>query len=252
MNILPKKKWHVRTKENMARVRRDEAAAAAAEESRLERVKLAEQERRVELLKAKQDQFKSVKSEGATEYSEGLSSTFSDRAALKGEATASTSRLTSSSASGQDGLASSSNIGQGQASKHLNFFEELEQQERSNMASVNKEYQAEKKAEQHAWESKMGIMKKFAEDTNEITGTKHWWESIERIKPEEEQPKKKTKEHKVEKKEKKKKKKRKRRYSSSSDEDSAEAKKKRLQAMREERIRREEAEKQREAKFVKR
>lgn len=120
MNILPKKKWHVRTKENMARVRRDEAEAAKKEESRLERVKLAEQERRLQKLRStttddvKEDSTKKDPSSSTVEPS---------------------------------------------TSKHINFFEELEQQERKNMTSDNKDYQAEKKAEQHAWESKMGKKK---------------------------------------------------------------------------------------------
>lgn len=47
MNILPKKRWHVRTKENVARVRRDQKQAEEMKTANLNRALISEREFKV-------------------------------------------------------------------------------------------------------------------------------------------------------------------------------------------------------------
>ncbi|KAE9421266.1 hypothetical protein Angca_004939, partial [Angiostrongylus cantonensis] len=140
MNILPKKKWHVRTKENIARVRRDEKEAAEREQQRLERAIAAENERRLEALRAQ-----------AAKRNADM-----EPFALRGPSDASISTSTG----------------------HVNLFQELELAERQNFGQGNKEYQEEKRKEQAELDSKMGIQKYFAEGTNELNKVQEWYTKI--------------------------------------------------------------------------
>ncbi|CAD6196283.1 unnamed protein product [Caenorhabditis auriculariae] len=140
MNILPKKKWHVRTKENVARVRRDEAKAAEEEQRRLDRQILAQNERRLNLLRDKAE---------------------TRMADMFGVASSSTKDVSISNESG-----------------HVNLFQDLEREERKNLAGGNKEYDEEKAREKKEWESKMGIQVYLADGSSELDKKGAWYEKM--------------------------------------------------------------------------
>ena len=141
MNILPKKRWHVRTKDNIARVRRDEAKAAEEERERQRRVKLADQEARMSLLRG-------MANDRMTE---------SQRQELK---------------SLEDKPQASTSVAE---QGHVNFFSDLEV---DSGLQGNKEREAELKKEQEEYEKKVGYLTYLGQDTHELNGSRPWWEKL--------------------------------------------------------------------------
>ncbi|CAI5437697.1 unnamed protein product [Caenorhabditis angaria] len=145
MNILHHKSWHVRTKANMQRVRRDEAKAAEEEQRILDRQIQAENERRIGVLRQRAEQK--------------VNSLFGE---------------SSSEAAGT----SSRDVCISDETGHVNLFQDLEREERKNLGTGNKEYEEEKAKEKREWESKMGIQVYFAENTNDLDKKKEWYETM--------------------------------------------------------------------------
>ncbi|VDK71807.1 unnamed protein product [Onchocerca ochengi] len=140
MNILPKKKWHVRTKENVARVRRDQKKAKEQEEAVVARAQLAEQEYKVNLLRQNVGRIETI-------YAAG-----------KSGADDNNERFTSS--------------------EHVNLFADLETEYRKNFGGRNQEYELEKKKEQEEYEKKVGILQYLGQGSSELTKEKPWYEKI--------------------------------------------------------------------------
>lgn len=146
MNILPQKSWHVRTKRNIERVRRDEEKAAEEEKDRQRRVALAEQEARTEFLrdKAKKRNHKEIESEsGSSKEPE----------------------LPLPSSSGATDIYT--NTG------HINFFKEVESGEVK--SGKNAEYEAEKKAEKVKWEKDIGLLTYLGQSSIESQAAPPWY-----------------------------------------------------------------------------
>lgn len=118
MNILPKKRWHVRTKDNIARVRRDEAKAAEEEIERNRRIQLAEQEARTSVLR--------------------------DQARLRLEGTSTAVEVPSDKNNSDVEL------------RNLNLFPEVADGQKS--FGANKEHETEKKEEQEKYEKSIGLL----------------------------------------------------------------------------------------------
>ncbi|XP_013190624.2 leukocyte receptor cluster member 1 homolog [Amyelois transitella] len=138
MNILPKKRWHVRTKENIARVRKDEAEAAEKERQEKLRIENADREARLNLLKQKSRQH--LLQCGATDK------------------------------------AVEDKLDQGEVShkEHVNLFADVEHA----VHTTNKDHDKEIKEKLEEYEKKIGYLTYLGQDTNEALKKKNWYEVL--------------------------------------------------------------------------
>lgn len=134
MNILPKKSWHVRNKDNVARVRRDEAEAAEEERKRKKKAELAEQEARTDFLRKR-------------------------------------GRLSLPESSSSDILPL---VEASRESGHLNLFQDIEDGKGTNQS--NKEYEEEKNKEKEQHEKALGILTYLGQSASEAQISRPWYQ----------------------------------------------------------------------------
>ncbi|KAL7731075.1 hypothetical protein ACLKA6_014283 [Drosophila palustris] len=137
MNILPKKRWHVRTKDNIARVRRDEAAAQEEERKRLDKLELAESEARINFLR---------RQSGLPE------------------------KVSTDSAAPETSAASTEEVGQHSEERSVDLFADY----KSHVKKTNKDLEKEKKEEQEKYEKQIGYLTYLGQDTNEALKVRSW------------------------------------------------------------------------------
>jgi len=146
----------VRTKENIARVRRDEAKAAEEEREMERRRKLAEQEARTGLLRLRAREKLGLPAPEQNGNS-------------KEDETENETKVGFDAA--DDQIESLTN-----SEGHVNFFQNIEKGEK--MKEGNEENVAEKKKEQEEYEKKVGYLTYLGQDTEELTGEKVWWRKV--------------------------------------------------------------------------
>ncbi|XP_021342397.1 leukocyte receptor cluster member 1 homolog [Mizuhopecten yessoensis] len=173
MNILHHKSWHVRNKDNIERVRRDEAKAAEEEKEKLRKVALAEQEARTDLLRQRargqKVTFTSSSTVTSPEKIEG--------APVKKDEDEEKTKL---DVYNSNSLVSDIYTGSG---GHMNFFKDTEG---VSTGKHNIDHEAEKKAEKEDWEKKMGILTYLGQSSLKSEGGSAPWYAKKRKREEDE------------------------------------------------------------------
>ncbi|XP_077982820.1 leukocyte receptor cluster member 1 homolog [Glandiceps talaboti] len=140
MNILPKKRWHVRNKDNIARVRRDEEQAAEEERERQRRIALAEQESRTAALRDKARKRRRGEDDDDDDDTKSAIATVEESQ---------------------------------KAVSHVNFFRELE--EGKKIGGVNKDHEEEKRLEKEKYEKSIGLLTYLGQSVTESKDSKPWY-----------------------------------------------------------------------------